>query len=172
MRIDIRTLDQSHAEAFQGLRLRGLREHPAAFASSFEEEFDRPLDAVRSRLTTTDRNAAFGAFIQDGLVGLAGLYRETHRKLEHRATLWGVYVAPEYRRGEVGRVLIEHALGYARDTMRVRQVVLGVGANNAAAIALYRRVGFEPIGIERDFIFAEGKYHDELHMIRFLREPS
>ena len=42
---------------------------------------------------------------------------------------------------------------------------LGVNTKNTAAIALYRRLGFEAFGIERDFLFVDGQYHDECQMV-------
>ena len=35
---------------------------------------------------------------------------------------------------------------------------------NPAAIALYKSMGFEPFGLERDFLLVDGVLHDELHM--------
>ena len=43
----IRRLWIDDVEAFWALRLRALREHPGAFASSFEESSRRSLDAVK-----------------------------------------------------------------------------------------------------------------------------
>jgi ribosomal protein S18 acetylase RimI-like enzyme len=49
-----------------------------------------------------------------------------------------LFVAPaRFRRG-VGTALVEHALGQARG----RRVVVGTGARNAPALALYERFGF------------------------------
>jgi RimJ/RimL family protein N-acetyltransferase len=45
------------------------------------------------------------------------------------------------------------------------QVTLGVNTANAAAIALYKSVGFEPFGLERGFMRVDGVLHDELHMV-------
>ena len=36
--------------------------------------------------------------------------------------------------------------------------------SNPAAIALYKSMGFEPFGLERDFLLVDGVLHDELHM--------
>ena len=169
MTVDIRILTEADAALFQALRLRGLREAPAAFSSSYEEECDRSLDEVRPRLQSSRESAVFGAVVGDELAGVVGIRREKPRKLAHRAVLWGMYVAPEHRKLKIGRALVERALQYAAETIGARQVVLGVGANNSAAIALYERVGFESFGIERDYIFAAREYHDEMHMLRFLQ---
>ena len=168
MTVHIRTLSEADAASYRSLRLRGLREHPEAFSSSYEEECERSLHDVAARLRASDLGVAFGAFVGEQLAGSVGVYRDRHRKLAHRAMLVGMYVAPEHRKLSIGRALVERAVQHATTVLRARQVVLGVGADNAAAIALYRGVGFEPFGVERDYLFADGQYHDEMHMIRFL----
>jgi ribosomal protein S18 acetylase RimI-like enzyme len=163
--LSIRSLEARDADAFQKLRLQGLKEFPAAFASSYEEECDLPLDSVAARLGNQAYGVVLGAFNAHVLVGMMGVRREHHRKLAHKALLWGVYVAPEGRKCGVGQMLGRAALDFAKARLGVRQVTLGVGADNAAAIALYRRLGFEPFGIEPGYLFVDGEYRDEMHMI-------
>jgi ribosomal-protein-alanine N-acetyltransferase len=50
------------------------------------------------------------------------------------------------RRRGIGRALMEHAIAYAR-SVRVRHVLLEVRRSNAAAIALYRGLGFFAMGV-------------------------
>ena len=164
MRMQIRILQAGDATVYQSLRLRGLRECPSAFASSFEEEAATPIDVVAARLAKQQDGATFGAFENDLLVGIVGLRRESMRKLAHKAYIWGMFVAPDARNGGVGRQLLAHALEYAGEVLRVRQVNLGVNADNLPAIALYRRMRFEPFGRERGFMLLDGKLHDEVHM--------
>jgi hypothetical protein len=45
---EIRQLTDADALAYHELRLRGLREHPEAFTSSFEDESRKPLDWAQS----------------------------------------------------------------------------------------------------------------------------
>ncbi len=93
----IRALAPSDAAAFQALRLRGLRECPEAFASSYEEEVDTPLVEIEKRLQPKNDSAVFGAFKDSELLALVGLQREGMAKLAHKSFIWGVYVAPEAR---------------------------------------------------------------------------
>lgn len=164
----IRLLTPIDAAAFQALRLQGLVECPSAFASSVEEERDTPLATVAGRLEPKDDRALFGAFDAQALVGVVGLQREGMRKLAHKAFVWGMYVAPQARRAGLGRELVAAALAFASNRLGVRQVSLGVNANNVAAIALYRSMGFEPFGLERGFMLLNGELHDEVHMVRVL----
>lgn len=163
----IRVLNSRDAVAYQALRLQGLQESPAAFSSSFEEELDNTSADVGVRLDAQEYGAVLGAFVNDRLVGIMGVRRERQRKLAHRALLWGVYVAPEGRGHGVGQALGTAALAFAREKLNARQVILGVGATNARALALYEKLGFKQFGYEPDYIFLDGEYRDEIHMIRF-----
>ena len=167
--MQIRILGPDDATVFQALRLQGLLEWPSAFASSHAEEVDTPIADIATRLIARDDGAKFGAFEGEQLVGIAGLQRETMAKLAHKAYIWGVYVAPDARKHGVGRLLLERVLSHARDVLQVRQVNLGANSSNVAAIALYRSLGFEQFGLERNFMLLDGKLHDEIHMVHFLR---
>ena len=165
---EIRTLVPADAAAFQALRLAGLQECSTAFASSFEEESTRELPAVAERLAPQGDRAVFGAFDGGELAGVVGLVREGHRKLAHKAFIWGMYVAPAARKRGVGRELVAAALAFAATELRVRQVTLGVNAANPAAIALYERMGFQTYGREPCFMLVDGVPQDELQMVCFL----
>jgi ribosomal protein S18 acetylase RimI-like enzyme len=160
-----RSLAPEDASPFHALRLRGLQECPEAFASSYDEEKDIAIAERATRLAPKEGSAMFGAFEQSVLVGLAGLQRESMAMLSHKAFLWGVYVAPEARRKSVGEHLIRFALEFAGKTLGVRSVNLGVNTENKAALSLYKKLGFQQYGLEREFLFVHGRYHDEYQMV-------
>jgi ribosomal protein S18 acetylase RimI-like enzyme len=59
--------------------------------------------------------------------------------------LWRLFVSPEYQRKGVATQLICQAVSYAR--AKQHDVVwLGTSADNARAIALYRKSGFHLVG--------------------------
>jgi ribosomal protein S18 acetylase RimI-like enzyme len=163
--MSIRILEASDATAFQALRLRGLAEVPTAFASSFEEEVATPTADVAKRLEPRDDGLILGSFADDVLCGVVGLQRESMRKLRHKAVVWGMYVAPEARRAGHGIQLLQHALRHAWQTLRVRQVKLGVHARNEGAVRLYQRCGFEIFGTELGSLCVDDQLQDEHHMV-------
>jgi RimJ/RimL family protein N-acetyltransferase len=167
--VQVRILTPADAPAFQALRLRGLQECPSAFASSYEEERGTPVAVVAERLATQEDRATFGAFQEQHLIGVVGLEREQLSKLAHKAYIWGMYVEPTVRNRGVGHQLVAQALSYAANDLRVRQVCLGVNAQNVAAIALYKRSGFAQFGLEPGFMLLNGELHDEMHMVCLLQ---
>ena len=168
----VRKLAPADVNAFQSLRLLGLRECPAAFASSYEEECELELPVVADRLAPRNDRAVFGAFQEHELIGLVGIKREELRKLSHKAHVWGMYVAPANRRRGVGRQLVAEALCFALSELHVRQVTLGVNAENRAAIALYACMGFKQFGREPCFMLVDGFAHDEIQMVCMLRAAA
>ena len=163
--MQLRILDSGDAASFTALRLAALRECPTAFSSSYEEERNITLAQAAERIVPGRDRAIFGAFDGETLAGTLGIYRETRLKLNHKAVIWGVYVAPAFRKRGVGRMLMDRALAHARSMADLLQVTLGVNTENAAAIALYKSAGFEPFGLERGFMRVDGVLHDELHMV-------
>ncbi|WP_295956999.1 GNAT family N-acetyltransferase [Rhodoferax sp.] len=159
--MQIRRLDPSDATTYRALRLRALREHADAFTSSFEEESARPLADTEKRLAGTDK--LWGAFVNGTLAAMVGLSVETRTKNHHKATLVGMYVAPEYTRRGLAHALVETALHAARAS-GIARVVLTVTDNNPAALALYQKTGFTAFGTEPDAIRVDGISFGKTHM--------
>jgi RimJ/RimL family protein N-acetyltransferase len=161
----IRQLSGDDAADFQALRLQGLTECPTAFASSHAEEAGQAVAAVAKRLRSDGVFGVYGALDeQRRLVGVAGLGRESMRRLAHKGVLWGMYVAPQARRQGVGRRIVSHVLARAAGADGLRQVNLGVHAGNIAARALYESLGFVAWGTEPAAAWDELGPHDETWM--------
>lgn len=166
----VRLLTSEDAAAFQAVRLRGLREHPEAFGSSLEEEADTPLKKTAEGLAKSlPDNPLFGAFVDEELVGIIGLFRASHLKMRHRASIGAMYVAPEARQQKLGRALLDAAIDYARSLDGIEDVVLAVTVGNDAARALYVSAGFQSYSIDPRLIYTNDNYYDVEWMILQLR---
>ena len=160
---EIRLLTPDDAELYRDIRLEGLQCDPDAFSSTFEHERAMPLVWFAERIV--DGNV-FGAFVRDELIGVAGYWPHEGEKESHKATLWGMYVRTSARGTGLGQRLIEAVVAHA--SRRVEQIQLGVAAGNAAALRLYQRVGFSEYGREMKALKQDGRYLDEILMVRFL----
>jgi GNAT superfamily N-acetyltransferase len=161
--MQIRRLEVSDAPIYRELRLRGLREHPDAFTSSFEEENQRPPADTEKRLSPASDTTMWGAFVDGTLAGVVGMTRETRLKNRHKATLVAMYVAPEYGGQGLGLALVNTVV-QAANAAGVELLVLTVTEGNKQAAGLYARAGFAPFGIEPDAIRVNGVPFGKQHM--------
>ena len=169
--MEVRRLGPADAAMHRGVRLRGLREHPDAFTSSYEEEAAKPLAATEARLAPDADGRMWGAFVDGALVGTIGLLREQRAKNRHKCDVFGMYVAPEHTRRGVGKALLSFAIGVARNEPGLEQLVLTVTDTNVIARTLYEKVGFRSFGVEPRAIRVGDRYLDKNHMILFLAQP-
>lgn len=162
----IRALEPSDFELFYSFRLRGLRENPEAFGSTFAEESVMSPEVRRSHFHCTDENFVLGAFGEQGqLIGVAGFYRAAHLKLRHKGFVWGMYVPPESRGRGVGRTLLASIVERGRSLPGLEQICLDVVTVNEAARTLYLSQGFQIYALEREAMKQDGRYYDLEHMV-------
>jgi GNAT superfamily N-acetyltransferase len=159
----IRPLRPDEPASYRDIRLEALRLHPDAFGASFEQEAAQPLSFFEQRLSA---NTIFAGFRGEDFSGTAGFMPETGAKRAHKAHLWGMYVRQSARGTGLARLLVEAVLDHALG--RAELVQLSVVATNAAARRLYASLGFEPYGIEAHALLVEGRYLDEIHMVKTL----
>ncbi|PAL11367.1 GNAT family N-acetyltransferase [Peribacillus simplex] len=67
----------------------------------------------------------------------------------------------------IGTKLFQKMEEHAR-TNEIRRLVLSVIANNALALSLYRKMGFEKEGRKRESLLFDGKHHDEYFLSKLL----
>lgn len=171
MNVHIRTLNESDAKAFQVMRLRALKEHPASFAQPYESQASTTLDDVASRLLETSESRydfILGMFLGEVLIGMVGFRRDRGDRLQHKGTIWGMYIAAEAQGQGLGRILIQEAIGRASALSGLEQINLGVISGNDQARNLYISLGFKSYGLEKRSIVVDGEYHDDELMQLFL----
>jgi RimJ/RimL family protein N-acetyltransferase len=101
--------------------------------------------------------------IDDGrVVGWCDINPKTHELLRHSGVL-GMGVARSHRGRGVGSALLRATLA-AATAKGLRRIELVVRADNAVAIALYERFGFELEGRLRDYLFVDDIAYDALQM--------
>lgn len=166
----IRRLTISDAADYRRIRLRGLRECPVSFGSSYAEEAKRPLADFAERLVPTATKWVLGAFAGGRLVGVVTLWREERAKEHHKANMVGMYVDRAARRRGIGRGLLARALAVAEKFGDVKQVRLAVVESNHAAVRLYQQLGFAPYGREEDALRVAGRFYTELLLVRRLED--
>jgi ribosomal protein S18 acetylase RimI-like enzyme len=169
--MEIRKLKSSDAEDYVRLRLEALRENPEAFATTYEETVSighEVLVQKTAKQLSSQEAFTIGAFVEDQLVGVATFMREQKTKLRHKGSVFAMYVTPSKRGKGIGKRLLEELVERAKKLNGLEQLHLTVVAKNEAAVQLYRSLGFEVYGTERNAMKFEEQYWDEWLMVRFL----
>ena len=99
------------------------------------------------------------------VVGICGVSRGRRIATAHAAEV-GLTVAASHRGRGVGRALMLAAEDWARQA-GVRRLGLGVFADNAPALALYRALGYAEEGIRRGAYLVGGVLRDEVVMAKW-----
>jgi L-phenylalanine/L-methionine N-acetyltransferase len=124
----------------------------------------RTLEFFQKRHAASQPTAHLVAVIGGKAIGSASLHRTDNRRI-HAASV-GIAVHDAYAGRGAGTKLMRALVALADDWLNVRRLELTVYADNARAIALYERLGFEREGLHRDFAFREGAYVDAVAMAR------
>jgi RimJ/RimL family protein N-acetyltransferase len=162
----IRVLQESDAQVYQALRLIALKINPEAFGSTYEREVKFSIDTVTARIKPTNDKFVLGAFDdKDMLVGIVTFMRESSIKTAHKGNVYGMFVAREMRGQGLGKSLMLEIISKARDCDGLEQINLTVVSENDSAKKLYKSVGFEVYGIERNALKFDGNYFDEDLMV-------
>ncbi|MEO7246037.1 MAG: GNAT family N-acetyltransferase [Rubrivivax sp.] len=105
------------------------------------------------------------------VVASAGLYPAAPQLRRRHAAALGLCVATAVQRQGIGHALMQTLCSYADSWAQVLRIELTVFADNAPAIALYRRFGFETEGTHRAYALRGGRYVDALSMARLHPQP-
>jgi RimJ/RimL family protein N-acetyltransferase len=168
----LRPARREDATAYRDLRLDALQRSPAAFGADYESSAARPLIFWEERMADGalgEQGVTYLALADGVLIGMTSLVRNTLAKTQHSAAIFGVYVSPGWRGAGVADALVAACLAHGR-ALGLRVVRLGVVTTNASAIRLYLRHGFAVYGVEREALFVNGVYHDELLMTCRLKD--
>jgi SAM-dependent methyltransferase/ribosomal protein S18 acetylase RimI-like enzyme len=147
----IRPLASHEVARHRDVRLRALREAPAAFGETHADVAARPAsyweDLTRS-VTAPGRHVMYVACVGDEIAGSVYGLRDGDRA--DTARVGGMWVDPSRRRRGAGAALLTSAAGWAR-TWGASRLALWAPAHGEAASALYRAHGFRETGQRRPF---------------------
>ncbi len=142
MGVTVRAIGADEWALARDLRLAALADAPDAFTSTLEGTRAIGDDEWRRRLAAADgSNEVVLVAMVDGAP--AGLVRGAVG--DDGVEITAMWVAPGARRRGAGAALLDALAEWAR-SRGARSATLFVAVTNEAALALYRKAGFEPTG--------------------------
>jgi len=158
--ITVRALEPSDAPA-----VHEIMNQPRAMAGTLMTPF-MPLGRREKHLAeTSDNELRLGAVIGGQVIGMIGLHRQPRHRRAHAAGI-GMAVHDAFAGRGAGTALMAAVIDVADNWWNLKRLELEVYADNARAIALYERFGFEREGLLRAHAWRGGAYVDSVAMAR------
>jgi putative acetyltransferase len=161
MEVTVRHTEPEDYEAlqrvFSGPRvIAGTLQLPLPSAEMWRKRLSEPPEGMFSLV----------ACVEDEVIGEISLHTSPTRwRMRHVGSI-GMAVRDDRQGQGIGTALMEAALDLADNWLNLTRVGLTVYVDNAPAIALYEKFGFEIEGTHRRFAFRDGEYVDGYSMAR------
>jgi RimJ/RimL family protein N-acetyltransferase len=128
-----------------------------------------PLEVTLSFVHAIKENnwAQYYVIEENRVVGWCDILPKSYEGLRHVGVL-GMGILPQYRGKRLGTQLLSKTIEHARDVNHLEKIELDVFESNQAAIALYRKFGFETEGKRERGRKLEGIYDNIVLMGKFL----
>ena len=137
---------------------------PGAYAGTLQLPYTS-LEARQKRTAAAPASLIrLVAVIEGKVIGCLGLDRFENRR--GHAAQFGIAVHDAYAGRGAGTALVAAMIDLADNWLNIRRLELNVYADNARAIALYERFGFEREGLYRAYAWRNGAFVDSLAMAR------
>lgn len=153
-----------HAELKDAEALRQNYMHPGVYHDTLQLPHPS-LEMWQERLSPKPGQKRLVACIDENIVGDLALQAEASPRRSHVVT-FGISVAAHAQGRGVGSALMREMINLCDNWMRIERIELTVFADNPAALALYRKFGFEIEGTGRKFALRNGEYVDAYYMAR------
>jgi putative acetyltransferase len=152
----------------------GLMDEPVVYANLMQMPYASE-EAQRARIADSFLPGKTDLLLvaeRDGkVVGSAGMHATGPALRRRHVVMIGLSVSAAAQRQGVGTALMQALCDYADRWMGVLRIELTVYVDNAAAIALYRKFGFEMEGRHHGYALRDGRYVDAFAMARLHPDP-
>jgi RimJ/RimL family protein N-acetyltransferase len=149
------------------LRLASLEQRPEAYATdaqAWKSASKATIEKLLSHSEEREDMPILGAWVDNQLIGMVGMNRDLRPSIAHKATLWGLFVSPPYRRQHTGRALVNEILVCAQSIPGVELLRAVVNVNSVAALTLLKQCGFEEYGREPKAKKVSESFYDQIYL--------
>ena len=167
MNIQIRKLRPDESNAYREIRLACLKNYPENFGSNYEDEMVKEKLFFQGHIEQSDAdNFVIGANNNGKIIGISGFNRYENIKTKHRGRIIQVYVDPEYQGQNIGSNIIRSTINEAFKISGIEQIEIDVLTTNKKAENVYKKIGFEEYGLQKNFLkIGNTYYHHKMMMI-------
>lgn len=117
-----------------------------------------PVESDASK-SQADSTCTTEKSIPIGMMNLHGMSSDTRH---HRTNDIGILIAPQYRGHGYGSEAVTWVLNWGFEMAGLHRIGLQSASWNPGAIKLWKRLGFHRDGIDREALWSNGKWHDEV----------
>lgn len=117
-------------------------------------------------LNANEKSGIFIACEEQQVLGYLIAQNENPQRISHRAYMVAGVHSDSRGKG-VGKALFSHVITWAK-SVDLHRLELTVIEENASAVALYQKMGFEIEGVKRDSLLINDNYVDEYYMAKLL----
>jgi len=163
MTLEVRMIQESDAGPFLTLNSKLDNETKFMMLEPDERNVDAEFEKQQiETLLASGNSTIFVVEDRNELVGYIALFGGRYRRIRHCAHIV-IGILAEYRGKKLGTILFQIAEKWAAD-VELTRLELTVISDNKAALALYKKMGFEIEGLKKNSLFIDGKYVDEYYM--------
>ncbi|MCG1033933.1 N-acetyltransferase [Leclercia sp. J807] len=153
-----------HVEAADAEALRLLNTHPGVYHQTLQLPHPS-MEMWQERVMKKPGRRHLVACLDDKVVGHLALDVMENPRRSHVAT-FGISVSADVQGRGAGSALMREMINLCDNWLRIERIELTVFADNAPAIALYRKYGFVVEGTGKRFALRDGEFVDALYMAR------
>jgi putative acetyltransferase len=145
--------------------IKAIYECENAYSQTLQLPFPSTKDWQQRMADVPENVYSFVALIDGKIVGNLGLEICNNLRRRHVGS-FGMGVMDDYQGQGVGSALLAALIKLSDQWLNLRRIELTVYTDNAPAIALYKKFGFEIEGECADFAFRDGKFVSAFSMAR------
>lgn len=153
-----------HVEAADAEALRLLNTHPGVYHQTLQLPHPS-MEMWQERVMKKPGRRHLVACLGGNVVGHLALDVMDNPRRSHVAT-FGISVSADVQGRGAGSALMREMINLCDNWLRIERIELTVFADNAPAIALYRKYGFVVEGTGKRFALRDGEFVDALYMAR------
>ena len=128
------------------------------FTMSVEQE-EQYIEQMNNSQTST----LIIGLIDSKIVSTGSISSPSIERISHQCDI-AISVLKEFWDIGIGTCMMNEIINFVKHSKKLEIVHLGVKADNIRAIALYKKMGFQEIGLYPRFFKINGKYYDEILM--------